>query len=58
MKMVLFVIAIFVHFFFQIALARRSAQREKEPAWLKLAAACSLLLWFSIGIAGRAIGYV
>jgi uncharacterized membrane protein len=57
-KMVLFVVAIFVHFLFQIAIARKSAQREKEPSWLKLAAACSLLLWLSIGIAGRAIGYV
>jgi NADH:ubiquinone oxidoreductase subunit 6 (subunit J) len=56
--MVLFVVAIFVHFFFQIALARRSAQREREPAWLKLTAACSLFLWLSIGVAGRAIGYV
>jgi uncharacterized membrane protein len=57
-KMVLFVVAIFVHFFLQIDLARRSAQRESEPAWLKLTAACSLLPWLSIGIAGRAIGYV
>jgi hypothetical protein len=57
-KMVLFVVAIFVHFFFQIALARRSAHREKEPVWLKLTAACSLFLWLSIGVAGRAIGYV
>jgi hypothetical protein len=57
-KMALFVVAIFVHFFFQIALTRRSAQREKEPVWLKLTAAFSLFLWFSIGVAGRAIGYV
>jgi hypothetical protein len=56
--MLLFVLAIFVHFFLQIAIARKSAHREREPAWLKLAAACSLLLWLSIGVAGRAIGYV
>lgn len=57
-KMVLFVVAIFVHFFFQVAVARRPVQREREPAWLKLTAACSLFLWLSIGVAGRAIGYV
>ena len=57
-KMILFVLALFFHFALQIAVARQAAGQEKSSVWLKMGAAFSLLLWFSIGLAGRAIGYV
>jgi hypothetical protein len=57
-KMILFVLALLFHFALQIAVARRTAGQERSPVWLKAGAAFSLLLWFSIGLAGRAIGYV
>ena len=57
-KMALFVLALFFHFALQIAVAHQRPGREKSSVWLKVGAAFSLLLWFSIGVAGRAIGYV
>jgi hypothetical protein len=57
-KMILFVLALFLHFILQIVAARRAPEREKNSIWLKMGAALSLLLWLSIGVAGRAIGYV
>jgi hypothetical protein len=29
-----------------------------QPGWSKLAAGLSLALWFSVGLAGRAIGFL
>ncbi|KAA6460426.1 hypothetical protein DYQ86_15495 [Acidobacteria bacterium AB60] len=57
-KMILFVIALFFHFVLQIAAARNRQARESLPFRWKAAATISLILWLSIGIAGRAIGYV
>ena len=57
-KMLLFVVALAFHFTLQIVLARGRFERDKSPVWLRLSAALSLFLWLSIGIAGRAIGYV
>jgi hypothetical protein len=58
LKMLLFVIALIFHFTLQVRVARRSIALEQNSRWLKLGSATSLLLWFTIGLAGRAIGYV
>jgi hypothetical protein len=57
-KMLLFVLALFFHFTLQIALTRRPLEKERSPVWLRISAVLSLSLWLSIGVAGRAIGYV
>ncbi|AXC11879.1 putative membrane protein [Acidisarcina polymorpha] len=57
-KMALFVFALSFHFIVQIAAARRPLESEKSPVWLRVSAVLSLFVWLSIGIAGRAIGYV
>lgn len=51
-KMMLLAAALGLH----LALAR-SVRREPAPGWTKPAAALSLLLWFGVGVAGRAIGF-
>jgi hypothetical protein len=56
-KMWLFVIAAFFHFILQTRVARQGSQRDHSALWLKTAATTSLILWLSIGLAGRAIGY-
>ncbi len=54
-KMVLFFIAVIVH----IVLQRRVSKSEVETSrWRSVSAVISMLLWLSIGLAGRAIGYV
>jgi hypothetical protein len=55
-KMVLLAAALLYHY----TLYRKasSLRTEATPAWSKLAAMLSLLLWFGIGAAGRAIGFV
>jgi hypothetical protein len=58
LKMILFVLALVFHFALQIVVARKACVPEKSSLWLRMGAAFSLLLWFSIGLAGRAIGYV
>ncbi|HEY0264848.1 MAG TPA: DUF6644 family protein [Granulicella sp.] len=58
LKMALFLVALLVHFFLQIKVANEKAIEEKSPVWLKFGAIVSVLLWLSIGLAGRAIGYV
>jgi hypothetical protein len=58
LKMILFAFALVFHFALQSGLAFRISDPEKKSVWLKLGAALSLLLWLSIGLAGRAIGYV
>jgi hypothetical protein len=56
-KMWLFFIALFFHFILQIKVARQSPQQDQSTPGRKAAGAISLLLWLSIGLAGRAIGY-
>lgn len=56
-KMGLFFIALFFHFTLQTGIARQDSQRDSSTQWRKVAGAISLLLWLSIGLAGRAIGY-
>jgi hypothetical protein len=57
-KMLLFIMAVLFHFTLQIALARRPLEKERSSVWLRISAVLSLVLWLSIGVAGRAIGYV
>jgi uncharacterized membrane protein len=54
-KMWLFLVALFVHFLLQTVTARRDVQ---DAIWQKAGAVASLLLWLSIGLVGRAIGFV
>jgi hypothetical protein len=56
-KMWLFVIALFFHFIMQIKVARQNPEQDHSTSGRRAAGAISLLLWFSIGVAGRAIGY-
>jgi hypothetical protein len=56
-KMWLFLLAVFFHFILQTATARR-ASTQISSIWQKAGAVTSLLLWLSIGLAGRAIGFV
>jgi hypothetical protein len=56
-KMWLFFIALFFHFTLQIAVARQDSQQDRSSPARKAAGAVSLLLWFGIALAGRAIGY-
>jgi hypothetical protein len=58
LKMLLFVIALIFHFTLQVRVARQSNALEQSSRWLKVGSVASLLLWFTIGLAGRAIGYV
>jgi hypothetical protein len=58
LKVILFVIALFFHFILQVKTARQVSDRGRTSPWLKAGAVLSLLLWFMIGLAGRAIGYV
>jgi hypothetical protein len=57
-KIVLFVIALIFHFTLQVFAALRRPEAEPRSRWLQVAALFSLVLWLSIGVAGRAIGYV
>ena len=58
LKMLLFVVALVFHFSLQVREAKRRSARGGSSWPLKAAAAFSLTLWLSIGLAGRAIGYV
>jgi hypothetical protein len=58
LKMLLFVIALVFHFALQIRVARQVPELSSNSRWLKFGSVVSLLLWFTIGLAGRAIGYV
>jgi len=54
-KMVLLVLALFV----QLVLYRRVVRRDAAPAGTaRFVGTLSLLLWFGVGLCGRAIGYV
>lgn len=58
LKMFLFFLALCFHFILQTKVARQTLEWENNSGWLKAGAIVSLVLWFSIGLAGRAIGYV
>ncbi|WP_162537303.1 DUF6644 family protein [Granulicella sp. WH15] len=58
LKMTLFVVALIVHFGLQISVSRSVSDKEEPVKMQKVGAVVSLLLWLSIGFAGRAIGYV
>jgi hypothetical protein len=57
LKMYLFAAALIFHFAVQWTVSRRSDDR-KIAVPDRIAAVISLLLWLSIGVAGRAIGFV
>jgi hypothetical protein len=57
-KIILFAVAVLFQFALQTWAARRDQPGEVRPFWIKAGAIVSLILWFSIGVAGRAIGYV
>jgi hypothetical protein len=57
-KMWLFFIALIFHFILQIRAARQTCERVRPSLLQKAGAVLSLALWLSIGLAGRAIGYV
>jgi hypothetical protein len=56
-KMWLFLIALLFHFTLQIKVAQQNPEQDHSTSGRKAAGAISLLLWFSIGVTGRAIGY-
>lgn len=56
-KMWLFFFAVILHFVLQIRVALRNPSQDRSTLAQRMAGAISLLLWSSIGIAGRAIGY-
>ncbi len=56
-KMWLFFIAVIFHFVLQVKVARRDPAVDVTTAGRKAAGALSMLLWASIAIAGRAVGY-
>jgi hypothetical protein len=58
LKIVLFFTALVFHFILQVRVARQRPVQQKTSLWLKVCAVVSLLLWLTIGLAGRAIGYV
>jgi len=58
LKMILFGIALIVHFALQISVSRRVSDKEEYLGMRKACAVLSLLLWLAIGFAGRAVGYV
>ena len=58
LKMLLFVVALIFHFSLQIREARRKPEGNESSWPLKAGAVFSLALWLSIGLAGRAIGFV
>jgi hypothetical protein len=58
LKIALFLLATVVHFALQIWTAYRSSEKSVSTLWSRGASVASLLLWFAIGLAGRAIGYV
>jgi len=54
------VVALFLALVFHFPIHRKATEAKGHPAgvkWDKLAAAVSLFLWISVGLAGRAIGF-
>jgi len=58
LKIALFLVALIAHFVLQVGVSQQRNGQPMRPALLKAGAIVSLLLWLSIGLAGRAIGYV
>jgi len=58
LKMVLFVIALAIHFPLQMVAARSLEVAPARQRLFQAAAVTSLLLWFAIGFSGRVIGYL
>jgi uncharacterized membrane protein len=58
LKMLLFVVAVVFHFSLQIRVTRWPPELRRSSRLLRLGSVVSLVLWFAIGLAGRAIGYV
>lgn len=56
-KMVLLFAAIVFHFTIYSKLTKAD-EAHVRPLWSKLAAGVSLLLWFGVGLGGRAIGFL
>ena len=54
-KMALLAVAVLFYFTFH-RIALRQTGRGRPTSWARLAAIVSLLLWLSVGVAGRAIG--
>ena len=55
-KMLLLLLAVGVHLAV-LRRARRISDDSPLPAWSRPAACLSLVLWFGVGVAGRAIGF-
>ena len=56
-KITLLLLAVIFHYTVHIR-ATSSVKPAGPPVWGKLAAVVSLVLWFGVGAAGRAIGFV
>lgn len=57
LKMVLLVLAVSLHFLLQHHVKKLN-DSDTPILWAKVAAVFSLALWFSVGLAGRAIGFL
>ncbi|MEO8098962.1 MAG: DUF6644 family protein [Acidobacteriota bacterium] len=53
-KMVVLIMALAFHY----TVHKKAVASEQPPSWGALAGIVSLLLWFTVGAAGRAIGFV
>jgi len=53
-KMIVLLLALVFHY----TIHKKAVATEQPPSWGALAGALSLLLWFGVGAAGRAIGFV
>jgi len=56
-KMVFLFVAVIFHYTIYRKLTH-VPEAQVSPAWNKLAAATSLILWFGVGVGGRAIGFL
>jgi hypothetical protein len=54
LKMLLFVVAVAL----QVTLFHKAVAKERSPSFAKVSVTLSLVAWFGIGMAGRAIGFV
>ena len=56
LKMIALLLAIVFHFTIQRWVIRADAERSR-PAWNRVTATISILLWLTVGFSGRAIGF-
>jgi len=56
-KMVFLIAAVIFHYTIYRKVTH-APEAQVRPAWNKLAAAISLLLWFGVGVGGRGIGFL